>query len=186
MTNFSIKKKYKLFWENHTFYMGNNFYNACNYYCMLNVRFIFYTCSIVVTILSIASTSILSIKVIRNTTLLSANTKLCDVESTIANHPEFLRFHINEDYNKWLAKYDLTPDEFSYLLKSFSLSSISYTTSPYGYRLIEKNSYRDMMFKTKSMQKAWPAIKMFLANKDFVNDMDLLYHNNLKKTFRYN
>lgn len=137
-------------------------------------------CSILCALLSILTTVLVSMKNIRNTALLSANIKLCDTESTIAKNKNLLRFHIEDDPQVWLSRYDLTPEEFSYLLASFSLSSALYTTSPCGHRLVEKNSYRDMMFKTSSMQKAWPAIRMFLANKDFVKDMDILYNSHLK------
>lgn len=117
----------------------------------------------------------LATRALRNAALLNANIKLCEYEYKIANNINLLRFHINEDPISWLKKYELSEEEFAYLLASFSCSSALYTTSPEGRRLVEIGSYRDNMFKTKAMQTAWPAIREMLANKEFVENMDILY-----------
>lgn len=126
-------------------------------------------------VISIINTQ-LSIRAMRNAAILSANVKLCEYEYKIAENIKLLRFHIDEEPEIWLQKYGLTQDEFAYLLASFSISSALYNTSPVGQQLVEIGSYRDNMFKTKAMQKAWPAIKEMLGSKEFIEKMDVLYN----------
>ena len=146
----------------------------------VSYRFVYLISSIGIIITGILNIKFGITNLINNPTL-QANTKIIDTEGMIYNDLSLLRFHINEDPNEWLKKYDLTKEEFAYLLKSFSLSSTLYRTSPNKKSLVAEDSYRDRMFRTNSMQKAWPAIKVMLANKEFVKEMDTLYNRYCKE-----
>ena len=157
-------------------------YFVYNLNTQINEKFvnIYYRFVYLISSIGIIITGILNIKFgitnLINNPRLQANTKIIDTEGMIYNDLNLLRFHINEDPNEWLKKYDLIKEEFAYLLKSFSLSSTLYSTSPNKKSLDSEDSYRDRMFRTNSMQKAWPAIKIMLANKEFVKEMDTLYN----------
>lgn len=144
-------------------------------FLLIYMRVIILVTSILALVSSIVNI-LLVVRAIRNTAILSANIKLCEYEYKISENIDLLRFHINEDPEDWLKRHGLTKEEFGYLVASFSISSSLYNTSPEKQRLFQHGSYRDNMFKTQSMQKAWPAVREMLGSKEFVEKMDMLYN----------
>jgi hypothetical protein len=98
--------------------------------------------------------------------------EIVEVESRLGSLPEALRFHglAKED----LDQAGLTPQEFAYLLNSFTLGGTwdrilhPNLRTPFGV-----DSYRYRMCKSKQTRRAWPLVKKLLNPSDFVARVEL-------------
>lgn len=109
-----------------------------------------------------------------NQSIFSNENHIMEIESRLAMHPEFLRFHGIEDPDKFLEQHGLTSHEFAYLVNSFTAGSIYYNTASKDKRelILKPGSYRWTMCKSESMKKAWPAIKILLASGDYCDKLE--------------
>lgn len=113
-------------------------------------------------------------KEIYNQALFSNENHMMDIESRTAKYPELLRFHGIDNPTDFLAQHDLTPPEFAYLVNSFTAGSLFYNTANKNKRdiILRPGSYRWIMCKSPSVKKAWPAIKILLAQGEYRNKLE--------------
>jgi len=106
----------------------------------------------------------------------SATTKFAEVEGLIGKIPSVLRFHGIPDPEKALSEHGVTAEELAYLISSFTLAGVLYTTSPDKTLFCGPDSYRDHMFQSEAMRKAWPLVRMFYGRSanEFRDAMDKL------------
>ena len=98
--------------------------------------------------------------------------EIVEVEARLGELPEALRFHGMS--KEELDQAGLTPQEFAYLLNSFTLGGIRdrqlypILRAPFGV-----DSYRYRMCKSKETRKAWPLVRKLMNPSDFVERVDL-------------
>lgn len=94
-----------------------------------------------------------------------------ELERSIANVPSALRFHgitLEE-----LKEIDITPEEFAYLVSSFSTGYIyHYGVTPKDIKPSTVDSYRYNLLRSPSTRKAWPLIKLMLGGGKYVDKME--------------
>ena len=99
---------------------------------------------------------------------------IIEVEGRLGDLPEALRFHgIGRDE---LDQAGLTPQEFAYLLNSFTLGDIQDRVLHPNLRIpfgVKTETYRYRMCKSKETRKAWPMIKKLMNPSAFVDRIDL-------------
>lgn len=107
-----------------------------------------------------------------SSTWLTHLSEIVEVEGRLGELPEALRFHgmSKED----LEQAGLTPQEFAYLLNSFTLGATwdrilhPNVRTPFGV-----DNYRYRMCESKETRKAWPLVKKLMNPSDFVDRVDL-------------
>lgn len=109
--------------------------------------------------------------------LTASNTKLVDVESRLGDMPSLFKFHGYDDIEKELKHYEISSQEFSYLLASFTLGGTYYRGAPNPGFLLEKDSYRYKMCSSPATRKAWPLLREFLANSKYRDELDKIFDN---------
>lgn len=98
--------------------------------------------------------------------------EIVEVEARLGELPEALRFHGMS--KEELDRAGLTPQEFAYLLNSFTLGATwdrilhPNLRTPFGV-----DSYRYRMCKSKETRKAWPLVKKLMNPSVFVDRIDL-------------
>ncbi len=107
-----------------------------------------------------------------SSTWLAHLSEIVEVEARLGDLPEALRFHgISKEE---LDHVGLAPQEFAYLLNSFTLGSAwdrilhPNLRTPFGV-----DSYRYRMCKSRDFRKAWPLVKRLMNPSDFVARVDL-------------
>jgi hypothetical protein len=107
-----------------------------------------------------------------SSTWLSHLSEIVEVEARLGEFPEALRFHGMS--KEELDQAGLTPQEFAYLLNSFTLGGTwdrilhPSLRTPFGV-----DTYRYRMCKSKETRKAWPLVKKLMNPSDFVDRVDL-------------
>lgn len=87
---------------------------------------------------------------------------MSDIERTIADTPSILELHSVEQ--KELEEAGVTPQEFAYLLSSFSVGGLYYRTLGAKVRKpFAPGTYRYNMLKSERTRRAWPLIKKFMG-----------------------
>ena len=114
----------------------------------------------------------------QNQALFSNENHIIEIESRTAMHPEFLRFHGIENPDAFLEEHGITPQEFAYLLNSFTAGSLFYNTANKKKKdvILKPNSYRWIMCKSPSVRKAWPAIKILLAPGEYRDKLEKIIY----------
>lgn len=136
--------------------------------------------SIIAIIISIGSfvyTIYSNARAVKNAAMFNNLTTIINVEAQLANVPSALKFHgvsIKE-----LENINITPQEFAYLLTSFTAGGIYYKTYfPNDSTPFDKNSYRYEMCQSEQTRNAWPILKKFITNtnyrKKIENTIDLI------------
>lgn len=94
-----------------------------------------------------------------------------ELERSIANTPTALRFHgITPEM---LKEIDITPEEFAYLVSSFSIGYIyHFGATPKDVDPFPVDSYRYNLLKSESTRKAWPLIRLMLGSGYYVKQME--------------
>ena len=94
-----------------------------------------------------------------------------ELERSIANVPSALRFHgITPEK---LKEIDITPEEFAYLVSSFSTGYIYYSgVTPKDVKPSDKRGYRYNLLKSESTRKAWPLIKLMIGSGTYIEKME--------------
>ncbi|MDH6356352.1 hypothetical protein [Parabacteroides sp. PF5-9] len=140
--------------------------------------------SIIACVLSIASLSwniILYIKQ-SHSAAISTNTKLIvGIEGRLGQIPELLRFHGIDNPEEILKQHGITSEEFAYLVNSFTVAGTFYRTTPTPNDILKEGSYRWVMCKSPSTQKAWPLVRIMLADSPYRKALDELIEK-LKQT----
>lgn len=104
-------------------------------------------------------------------TRLSHLAEIVAVEAQLGQLPEALRFHglSKED----LDEVGVTPQEFAYLLNSFTLGGTWHRIlhpnrrTPFGV-----DHYRSRMCESSATRKAWPLVKKMMNPSEFVESID--------------
>lgn len=113
-------------------------------------------------------------KEVMNQAIISNENHMISIESRIGEYPELLRFHGVENPQELLRELGITATEFAYLLNSFTAGSVYYHTSNENERerILQPNSYRWIMCKSQAVKKAWPALKLLLAQGEYRDKLE--------------
>jgi len=137
----------------------------------MRAELVFATIALVLSLVSITTTLVFTLRQIRTTSILASNAAILEVEKLLGDVPSALKFHgIQEDD---LRQADITPREFAYLLTSLTGGAIYHRTvrktndDPF-----EEGSYRYIMCSQPSTQRAWPLIRRMMGEHIFRTKMD--------------
>jgi hypothetical protein len=93
------------------------------------------------------------------------------VEGSLANLPEALRFHGIDP--KDLEEAGITPQEFAYLLTSFTCGGVWHQIAPPSVKTdYEIDEYRSRMCESEPTRKAWPLVRRLMNTSTFVTLVD--------------
>lgn len=93
-----------------------------------------------------------------------------DLEKEIYKNPSVLAFHgISE---KDLQEYNITIEEFCYLLASFTLVCLEHRAFNTSEEKIILTEYRTNMLKCESTRRAWPLIKRMMSSSPCTSKID--------------
>ena len=108
----------------------------------------------------------------QSTALVQSLTAFIGVEQKLAYIPAALQFHgVNPDE---LTKIGITPEEFSYLLTSFTAGGIFYRIKPkVAKKPYAEGTYRYTMLKSEKTQRAWPILRKFLEPSPYRDRIEL-------------
>jgi len=93
------------------------------------------------------------------------------VERQLAEVPEALRFHGIDPSD--LAAVGITPEEFAYLINSFTVGRIYYSgVYPNRRKPFRPGTYRYKMCQSPDTRKAWPLLREMLAASNYRDAVD--------------
>lgn len=112
----------------------------------------------------------------RRAAAVSANTDLIiEIEGRVGRLPDLLRFHGINDPREELKKHGLTPEEFAYLVNSFTVGGTFYRNSPRPESILASGSYRSAMCLSPATQKAWPLVRVLIAPTAYRDALDNIF-----------
>lgn len=108
----------------------------------------------------------------QSTALVQSLTAFIEVEQRLGDIPTALQFHGIDPEE--LTKAGITPEEFSYLLTSFTAGGIFYRIKPkVANEPYAEGTYRYAMLKAEKTQKAWPILRKFLEPSHFRDKIEM-------------
>jgi len=131
--------------------------------------------AIILSLISFGWQIIVYIDKLRNNAIIASVPKMIDIEKRIGDEPNLLKFHGFEDPISELNKHGLTPQEFSYLVTSFTAGGVYYRTSSHPEELLKENSYRRNMCKSEPMRRAWPLVRRLLTDSNYSRALDEIF-----------
>ncbi len=96
---------------------------------------------------------------------------IVELEARLGDLPSALRFHGVSPSD--LEEAGITPQEFAYLVNSFTLGSVWHRIIAPGIKTTYGiDHYRYRMCQAESVRKAWPLVKKLMNPSDFVERID--------------
>ena len=137
---------------------------------------LFLSCfAVLISVTSLAWTVVSSRSQRESNAILSNNLNIISIESQIAKIPQLLRFHGIENPEEELKRYDVSAEELTYLLNSFTIAGAYYRTSPKATRSLQKGSYRYNMCLSPATRRAWPLVRYMLNNDHYRERLDSIF-----------
>lgn len=130
--------------------------------------------AIVISIVSLIWTIASTRKQYKYSSLTANSDAIIEIESRVGKNPALMRFHGVDDWETALRDHGITAEEYAYLLNNFTAGGTYFRNNPYNARIIRPGSYRDLMCKSEHTRRAWPLVRIMLAESEFRNKIDQL------------